>query len=242
MSLWKWLTGRRRIEQPDLIWLTDRYRMEGVCNRIKEKLFQCRVILVTSHFTDRLEELRRLLDRDSIAFHYVESALRSDQVFQQLGPQRHGATVLLVPAARLDATEKADHSFDSPDRTLILAIERHPLRDFDDQINRFAEAVLSQIELQFFIALDDVLMKVFAGAWVREVLQKMGMKDNESINSLSVSRRLKSAQHKIAKRYEVTQGMSGGAALDRAGGNRDRLWKSAEEWMAANGLEIESLS
>ncbi|QEG43764.1 preprotein translocase subunit SecA [Roseimaritima ulvae] len=60
-------------------------------------------------------------------------------------------------------------------------------------------------------------MEVFAGEWVRNVLTKMGMKEDEAIESQMVSRRIRQAQQKI-------EGRSFGA-VDA---------ESAAEWLEKN--------
>ena len=60
-------------------------------------------------------------------------------------------------------------------------------------------------------------MKAFAGEWVKNLLGRMGMSENEAIESNMVSRRIKAAQQKIAS---------------EAFGDSDA--NSAAEWLAAN--------
>jgi hypothetical protein len=65
--------------------------------------------------------------------------------------------------------------------------------------------------------LEDPLLKVFAGAWVQDVLRRLGMKEDQAIESRMVSCRIRSAQQKIED----------GATGDVPAG-------SAEEWIEKN--------
>ena len=47
------------------------------------------------------------------------------------------------------------------------------------------------------VSLEDAVMKIFAGDWVKNVLKQMGMKEDEAIESQMVSRRIRQAQQKI---------------------------------------------
>jgi hypothetical protein len=68
-------------------------------------------------------------------------------------------------------------------------------------------------------SLDDPLMKVFAGEWVKEVLQRLGMDESAPVESGMVARRVRGAQGKFAARAE--------RGCDAA---------SAEEWLQSNGF------
>jgi len=71
------------------------------------------------------------------------------------------------------------------------------------------------------LSLEDPVMRIFAGDWVQNVLKQLGMKENESIESQMVSRRIKQAQQKIEGR---TFGSSEA--------------ESAERWLEKNCPEL----
>ena len=66
-------------------------------------------------------------------------------------------------------------------------------------------------------SLADPLLKIFAGQWVEGVLRRLGMQEDQVIESRMVSRRIRGAQKKIE---------------DRATG--DVPARSAEEWLEKN--------
>src|SRR5207302_5501166 len=53
---------------------------------------------------------------------------------------------------------------------------------------------------RFYLSLEDDLMRVFAGEWVSNVLQKLGMEEGQAIESGMVSRRITAAQKKVEER------------------------------------------
>ena len=64
-------------------------------------------------------------------------------------------------------------------------------------------------------------MKIFAGEWVQNVLSKLGMSEDEAIESQMVSRRIRQAQQKIEGRA------FGGSAAE-----------SAAQWLEKNCPEL----
>src|SRR5262249_34935895 len=57
---------------------------------------------------------------------------------------------------------------------------------------------------RFFLSLEDDLMRIFAGEWVKNVLTRLGMQEGEAIESKMVSRRIEGAQKKVEERnFEI---------------------------------------
>src|SRR5690606_33643708 len=75
-------------------------------------------------------------------------------------------------------------------RAAILVIERHPLRLFDAQIERLAASADEAAHVQFFLALDDALIKRFASPWTQTVLNRLEMQEGEAMSSAMIDMRL----------------------------------------------------
>ena len=82
----------------------------------------------------------------------------------------------------------------------IVGTERHEARRIDNQLRGRAGRQGDPGSSRFFLSLDDDLMRIFAGEWVRSILQRLGMKEGEAIESRMVSRRIAGAQKKVEER------------------------------------------
>ncbi|GIW88665.1 MAG: hypothetical protein KatS3mg108_2989 [Isosphaeraceae bacterium] len=82
----------------------------------------------------------------------------------------------------------------------IIGTERHESRRIDNQLRGRSGRQGDPGSSRFFLALEDDLMRKFAGEWVSSVLQRLGMKENEAIESKMVSRRIEAAQKKVEER------------------------------------------
>jgi preprotein translocase subunit SecA len=61
---------------------------------------------------------------------------------------------------------------------------------------------------RFYLSLEDDLMRIFAGDWVKSVLQRLGMQEGEAIESRMVSRRIEGAQKKVEERnFEIRKNL-----------------------------------
>ncbi|MBA4062177.1 MAG: preprotein translocase subunit SecA [Isosphaera sp.] len=79
----------------------------------------------------------------------------------------------------------------------IVGTERHDSRRIDNQLRGRAGRQGDPGSSRFFLALEDPLMRMFAGEWVANLLTRLGMQDGEAIESGMVTRRIEKAQKKV---------------------------------------------
>ena len=79
----------------------------------------------------------------------------------------------------------------------IIGTERHEARRIDLQLRGRSGRQGDPGSSRFYLSLEDDLMRIFAGEWVRTWLTRLGMKDGEAIESKMVSRRIEGAQKKV---------------------------------------------
>ncbi len=83
----------------------------------------------------------------------------------------------------------------------IIGTERHEARRIDLQLRGRCGRQGDPGSSRFFLSLEDDLMRIFAGEWVKGILQRLGMKEGEAIESRMVSRRIEAAQKKVEERH-----------------------------------------
>ena len=82
----------------------------------------------------------------------------------------------------------------------IIGTERHEARRIDNQFRGRSGRQGDPGSGRFYLSLEDDLMRIFAGEWVKSVLTRLGMKEGEAIESRMVSRRIEGAQKKVEER------------------------------------------
>jgi len=90
----------------------------------------------------------------------------------------------------------------------ILGTERHEARRIDLQLRGRCGRQGDPGSSRFYLSLEDDLMRIFAGEWVKNVLTRLGMQEGQAIESRMVSRRIEGAQKKVEERnFEVRKNL-----------------------------------
>ncbi len=82
----------------------------------------------------------------------------------------------------------------------IIGTERHEARRIDLQLRGRCGRQGDPGSSRFYLSLEDDLMRIFAGEWVKNVLTRLGMEEGQAIESRMVSRRIEGAQKKVEER------------------------------------------
>ena len=86
----------------------------------------------------------------------------------------------------------------------IVGTERHEARRIDNQLRGRAGRQGDPGSSVFFLSLEDDLMRIFARDWVKVMMEKMGLKPGEVIDSPMVTRGLAKAQKKVeARNFDI---------------------------------------
>lgn len=83
----------------------------------------------------------------------------------------------------------------------VIGTERHEARRIDLQLRGRSGRQGDPGSSRFFLSLEDDLMRIFAGDWVKDMLTRLGMQEGEAIESKMVSRRIEGAQKKVEERH-----------------------------------------
>jgi preprotein translocase subunit SecA len=90
----------------------------------------------------------------------------------------------------------------------IIGTERHEARRIDLQLRGRCGRQGDPGSSRFYLCLEDDLMRIFAGEWVKNLLTRLGMQEGEAIESRMVSRRIEGAQKKVEERnFEIRKNL-----------------------------------
>ncbi|MBM4004866.1 MAG: preprotein translocase subunit SecA [Planctomycetes bacterium] len=90
----------------------------------------------------------------------------------------------------------------------VIGTERHEARRIDLQLRGRCGRQGDPGSSRFYLSLEDDLMRIFAGPWVKSILDRLGMQEGESIESRMVSRRIEAAQKKVEERnFEIRKNL-----------------------------------
>lgn len=160
---------------PDRIWLTEEAKWNGIASEVVERADSGSVaVLLVAQFPTVLTKLQEIAEQQ--AGDIPVMVVMASDLSVDLGRQ-----LTLVESPVID----------------IIVGERHPLRAHDQQLEQLADALPCRTRLAYHLSLEDPLMKTFAGEWVHQILEQLGMKEDETIESPLVSRQIAKAQQRI---------------------------------------------
>jgi preprotein translocase subunit SecA len=90
----------------------------------------------------------------------------------------------------------------------VIGTERHEARRIDLQLRGRCGRQGDPGSSRFYLSLEDDLMRIFAGPWVKAILERLGMQEGERIESSMVTKRIEGAQKKVEERnFEVRKNL-----------------------------------
>ncbi len=201
-------TDRPMIRQdlPDLIYKHEKAKTQAVASEIEEWYKQRRPVLVGTRSIEKSEALSALLRRRGVPhqvlnakYHEKEAEIiaqagRSAAVTIATNMAGRGVDIILGgnPPEPGDAdTVKALGGLH------IIGTERHEARRIDNQLRGRAGRQGDPGSSRFYVALDDELMRLFAGERIASIMERLGIEDDVPIEHAMVSRQIEGAQKKV---------------------------------------------
>jgi preprotein translocase subunit SecA len=122
----------------------------------------------------------------------------SGQEFEISEPEWAEVYKVHADAARLDHEQVI-----ASGGLFILGTERHESRRVDNQLRGRAGRQGDPGESRFYLSLEDDLIRIFAKQWMSSMMQRMGMKEDEPIESKMITKRIEGAQKAVeAQNFE----------------------------------------
>jgi len=195
-----------RTDYDDLILQTEKGKFEAVVKKIKELHEKSQPVLVGTVSIEKNELLGDLLTQKGIP-HEVLNAKnheREGEIIAQAG-KKSGVTIATNMAGRGVDIVLGGNPPDLKDQKEILEIgglfvigtERHEARRTDNQLRGRSGRQGDPGETQFFVSLEDTLMRVFASDTIKNMMGRFGIPEDQPIENKMITRALESAQTKI---------------------------------------------
>jgi preprotein translocase subunit SecA len=193
----------RRIDKPDLIYKTEKDKIEAVIQRIKELHAKGQPVLVGTASIEKSELISQHLKKEKIP-HNVLNAKNHEheaEIIKDAGQK--GAVTVATNMAGRGVDIKIDDEVRELGGLAIIGTERHESRRIDNQLRGRSGRQGDPGESQFFLSLEDNLLRIFGGERIHKIMDRMGMEEGEYIESKLVTRSIEKAQKKVeAMHYE----------------------------------------
>ena len=186
-----------RDDKNDLIYKTEREKFNAVCARIKEITKTGQPILVGTASIEKSEYLHELLKKEKIA-HTVLNAKQHEKegkIVEDAGLK--GAVTIATNMAGRGVDIKLPQECKELGGLVILGTERHESRRIDNQLRGRAGRQGDVGESQFYLSLEDNLLRIFGSDKIAGVMTRLGLEEGEHIESGMVTRAVENAQKKV---------------------------------------------
>ncbi len=187
----------KREDKPDLIFKTEKDKVEAVVKRIKELHSKGQPILVGTASIEKSEMIHKRLKQEKIP-HNVLNAKNHEQeaeIIKNAGQK--GAVTVATNMAGRGVDIKIDDEVRELGGLAILGTERHESRRIDNQLRGRSGRQGDPGESQFYLSLEDNLLRIFGGDRIQKIMNSMGMEEGEYIESKLVTRSIEKAQKKV---------------------------------------------
>ena len=187
----------QRVDLDDAVYMTKKEKFRAVVEEIKKAHAKNQPVLVGTITIETSELLSNMLRREGIAhqvlnakFHELEA-----EIVAQAGVA--GAVTIATNMAGRGTDIKLDEEARAAGGLKIIGTERHESRRIDNQLRGRAGRQGDPGESQFFISLEDDLMRLFGSERLMSVFNALGVPEGEQIQHKMLTSAIEKAQEKI---------------------------------------------
>ncbi len=186
-----------RIDRNDLIYNTEEEKVEAGVKKIKELHAKGQPVLVGTASIEKSELIHEALTKAKIPHHVLNAKNHASEAEIILNAGQKGAVTVATNMAGRGVDIKIDDEVRALGGLFILGTERHESRRIDNQLRGRSGRQGDPGESQFFLSLDDNLLRIFGSEKIRNIMNKLGVERGEYIDSKLVTRSVEKAQKKV---------------------------------------------
>ncbi len=195
-----------RTDRTDLIFQTEQGKMKAIAKKVKELHDAGRPVLIGTISIEKNELLAAYLASEGVP-HVLLNAKnheREGEIIANAG--KKGAVTIATNMAGRGVDIKLGGTEATPEEStfvrdtnglFVLGTERHEARRIDNQLRGRAGRQGDPGETQFFVSLEDDLMRVFGADRIKHMIGRFNIPEDEPIVNGLISKTLESAQAKI---------------------------------------------
>jgi preprotein translocase subunit SecA len=195
-----------RKDKADSIYQTEQGKYKAIIKKVKESVAKNQPVLIGTISIEKNEYLSALFKKEGVK-HNLLNAKHHEQegeIIAQAG-QPGNVTVATNMAGRgVDIvlggnppTKEAADKVKEAGGLCVIGTERHEARRIDNQLRGRSGRQGDPGESQFFVSLEDDLMRIFGSDRIKNLMGKFGVPEDQPIENAMVSRAIESAQAKI---------------------------------------------
>ncbi len=186
-----------RKDLADMVYKTENGKFQAVVEEIKKRHEHGQPVLVGTIAIERSEVLHEMLERTGVPHEVLNAKNHEREAMIIANAGQKGAVTIATNMAGRGTDIKLEEGVVGFGGLHILGTERHEARRIDNQLRGRAGRQGDPGSSQFFVSLEDELMRRFGGDKVKSIMDRFGLPENQPIENKMISRSIESAQAKI---------------------------------------------
>lgn len=196
----------QRIDRNDLIFQTTKGKYEAVIRKVKEVNETGQPILIGTASIDTNEALSQALTKAGVAHEMLNAKNheKEGEIIAEAGKKGRVTLATNMAGRGVDIKLGGTHATDAQAQEVIalgglfvLGTERHEARRIDNQLRGRSGRQGDPGETQFFVSMEDQLMRVFGGERIKNLMGTFGIPEDQPIENSMISKQLEAAQSRI---------------------------------------------
>ncbi len=190
-----------RDDRDDLIYKTKREKYNAVIEQIDELVKEKRPVLVGTTSVEISELLSRMLTRKNIKHNVLNAKLhfKEAQIVKDAGVA--GTVTIATNMAGRGTDIKLGPGVKDAGGLAIIGTERHESRRVDRQLRGRAGRQGDPGSSQFFVSLEDDLMRMFGSERIAPIMDRLGLQEGEVIQNSMITKQIEKAQKKVEENH-----------------------------------------
>ncbi len=186
-----------RKDSQDLVYRNEAGKYRAVIEDIKEKHAEGRPVLVGTVSVAKSERVAKLLQREGIPHNILNAKnhAREAEIISDAGLR--GAVTIATNMAGRGTDIILGAGVKDTGGLHVIATERHESRRIDNQLRGRAGRQGDPGSSQFYLSLEDDLMRIFASDRMVTIMDKLGMEEDVPISDGLVSKSIENAQKRV---------------------------------------------
>lgn len=186
-----------RKDLPDVIFKTEEGKYKNIVEKVKEVHAAGQPILIGTVAIEKSEYLHQLLENASIPHEVLNAKNHEREATIIAKAGQKGAVTIATNMAGRGTDIKLGEGVREVGGLMILGSERHEARRIDNQLRGRAGRQGDPGVTQFYVSLEDELMRRFGGEKMKSMMTTLGLPDDEAIQNGLISKSIENAQSKI---------------------------------------------
>ncbi|WP_203623238.1 preprotein translocase subunit SecA [Lacticaseibacillus sp. 866-1] len=187
-----------RVDSPDILYPTLDAKFKAVTRDIKARHAKGQPILVGTVAIESSERLSKLLDEEGIPHSVLNAKNHAKEAEIIMNAGQRGAVTIATNMAGRGTDIKLGPGVTAVGGLAVIGTERHESRRIDNQLRGRSGRQGDPGATQFYLSLEDDLMKRFGSERIKQMLDRFKLDDDEQvIRSRMISRSVESAQKRV---------------------------------------------